>query len=100
MGIALAGLGKRVSEKTGDSVAKTQAPNSVTEVMKRGSEKLLTTQAEEKVEKAAKKAAKKVKEAVFVLWKRRLFWSKAMARSAFVKSMGNGKGWFIWKKSR
>lgn len=61
MGIALASLGKRASEKTGDSVAKTQAPNSVTEVMKRGREKLLAAQAEEKLEKAAKKAAKAAK---------------------------------------
>lgn len=60
-GIALASLGKRASEKTGDSVAKTQAPNSVTEVMERGREKLLAAQAEEKLEKAAKKAAKAAK---------------------------------------
>ena len=61
MSIALASLGKRASEKTGDSVAKTQAPNPVIEVMKRGREKLLAAQAEEKLEKAAKKAAKAAK---------------------------------------
>ena len=83
MGIALASLGKRASEKTGDSVAKTQAPNSVTEVMKRGREKLLAAQAEEKLEKAVKKAAKKVKEAAKAEKKAAKIEAKAASLSEF-----------------
>lgn len=63
MGIALAGLGKRVSGESLCGVAKSQSIDSVIDVIKRGSKKLLSAQAEEKAEKAAKKAAKKVKEA-------------------------------------
>lgn len=63
MGIALAGLGKRVSGESLCGVAKSQSIDSVIDVIKEGSEKLLSTQAEEKAEKAAKKAAKKAEEA-------------------------------------
>lgn len=63
MGIALAGLSKRVSGGSPCGVAKSQSIDSVIDVIKKGSKKLLSAQAEEKAEKAEKKVAKKVKEA-------------------------------------
>lgn len=84
MGIALAGFGKRVSEKAVGSITQTQVPNPVIEVMKRGSEKFLTARAEEKVAETAKKAARKVKEAAKAAKKVKKIEAKAASLQDFL----------------
>lgn len=84
MGIALAGLGKRVSGGSPCGVAKSQSIDSVIDVIKKGSKKLLSTQAEEKAEKAAKKVAKKVKEAAKAEKKVRKIKAKAASLQDFL----------------
>ncbi len=84
MGIALAGLGKRVSGGSPCGVAKSQSIDSVIDVIKGGSKKLLSAQAEEKAEKAAKKAAKKVKEATKAAKKVKKIEAKAASLSEFL----------------
>ena len=94
MGIALAGLGKRVSGESLCGVAKSQSIDSVIDVIKGGSKKLLSAQAEEKAEKAAKKVAKKVKEAAKAEKKVRKIKAKAaslqdiLAKTSAKKSEG------------
>ena len=84
MGIALTGLGKRVSGESLCGVAKSQSIDSVIDVIKSGSKKLLSAQAEEKAEKAAKKAAKKVKEAAKAAKKVKKIKAKAASLSEFL----------------
>ena len=84
MGIALAGLGKQVSGESLCGVAKSQSIDSVIDVIKSGSKKLLSAQAEEKAEKAAKKVAKKVKEAAKAEKKVRKIKAKTASLSEFL----------------
>ena len=84
MGIALAGLGSRVSGKSLGGVTTPSSINPVIEVLRNGGKKLLSIQAEEKAEKAAKKAAKKVKGAAKAAKKVKKIEAKAASLQDFL----------------